>query len=350
MKYALIGCGRISPKHILSALECNLQIVAICDSNIIRAKELKELYNLGKTKIYHSYQEMLTKEKPYLTAIATPSGNHYSIASEVLNCSSHVIIEKPMALCLNQCSRLISMASHRNLLLSVCHQNRFNPTITKLKEALFYKELGVISHGSLKLRWHRSEDYYNMDRWRGSWQFDGGVLTNQTIHGIDALLWLMDSPVQWVQGSIARRFHSIQAEDLAMAVIKFSTGALATIEGSTNIYKENLEETLSVFGSEGSVKISGKALNTIDLWESSKRIMASEKHSITDIYGDGHKALYSDMVTAITTGSKPLIDGCDGRKAMEVILAIYKSHKENRPIKLPLNDFSTMDMMGVDIT
>ena len=175
---------------------------------------------------------------------------------------------------------------------------------------------------------------------------------NQCIHGIDLLCWTFGGDVEEVYGQTRRRFHDyLEAEDVGMAVVRFKNGVIATIEGTTNVYPQNLEETLFIFGENGTVKIGGKSTNNIDVWnfkEETEKDMQirNVKENACNIYGNGHISLFADMTDAIKNDRMPYVDAYAGRDALELVLAIYKSQKEGCPVKLPLSNFSSADMEG----
>ena len=173
---------------------------------------------------------------------------------------------------------------------------------------------------------------------------------NQCIHGIDLLRWMFGDEVEEVYGQTRQQFHHyLEAEDVGMAVVKFKNGAIATIEGTTNVYPQNLEETLYIFGEKGTVKIGGKSTNNIDVWDFADEEARDDankglKEATSNVYGNGHTSLYADMIDAIKHDRKPYVDAAAGRNALELVLAIYKSQKEGVPVKLPLKDFESTDM------
>ena len=356
MKYAIIGCSRIAINHITAALDNKLEIVAFCDIDETRIDSLLLKHGLEddlSIKRYLDYRQMLVEEPEIeLIAIATGSGSHAAIALDCIKAKKHLIIEKPLALSIKDADAIIKNAEQAGVLVSVCHQNRFNSAIQKLRQALEAGRFGKLSHGSIHVRWNRGQDYFDQASWRGTWKQDGGCLMNQCIHGIDLLCWMMGGKVESVYAQTRKRFHDyIEAEDVGMAVLAFSNGAIATIEGTTNVYPENLEETLYIFGQNGTVKIGGKSANSVEVWQfadSTSEDDAQEGFSeqVANVYGNGHGPLYADMKQAITQGRKPYIDATVGRDALEVVLAIYKSQKTGLPVTLPLDDFSSVDMQG----
>lgn len=356
MKFALVGCGRISKNHISAAIENKLEIDALCDIEPSKMKALDEKFGLsetGKCAYYTDYIEMLETEKPDLVAICTESGSHAAIAVECLMRDVSVIIEKPLALSLKDADAVLEAEKKSNAKVCTCHQNRFNKSIQRIRAAYESQRFGVMMHGAAHIRWNRGKDYYDQAPWRGTWMHDGGALMNQCIHNIDILRWMMGDEIEEVFAYTAQKAHHyLEAEDLGLAVVKFSNGSYGLIEGTTNVFPENLEETLYLFGTEGTVKAGGKSVNILEEWNFADdkddpiQVINETREMPTDIYGFGHTPLYADMIDAIINDRAPYVDGEAGRRALELVLAIYKSSKEGTPVKFPLDDFSTIDMEG----
>ena len=355
MKYALIGCGRISTNHIKAAVNNQLEIVAVCDVLPEKMEELLGKHGLEKDTSIHryaDYKEMLEKEKPELVSIATESGIHAEIALHCIEKGVHVIIEKPMAMSMDDANQIIQRSEEKNVKVSACHQNRFNVAVQELRKAVEAGRFGKLSHGSIHVRWNRNKGYYEQAPWRGTWAQDGGALMNQCIHGIDLLRWMMGNEVDEVYGATRQQFHNyLEAEDIGMAVVKFKNGAIGTIEGTTNVYPQNLEETLFLFGESGTAKIGVTSTNNIDVWNFADETAEDAKNkgleeATSNVYGNGHTSLFADMMDAIANDRKPYVDAVAGRNALEMILAIYKSQKTGQPVKLPLSEFASTDMKG----
>lgn len=355
MRYALIGCGRISTNHIKAAVNNKLEIVGVCDILPEKMEELLEKHELKNDNSIHrytDYKELIAAEKPELISIATESGNHAEIALYCIEAGINVIIEKPMAMSIADANKIIDLAEKKHVKVSACHQNRFNVAVQELRKAIESGRFGKISHGSIHVRWNRNKGYYDQAPWRGTWAQDGGALMNQCIHGIDLLRWMMGDEVEEVYGATRQQFHDyLEAEDVGMAVVKFKNGAIGTIEGTTNVYPKNLEETLYVFGENGTVKIGGTSTNNIDVWDFADETEADSKNkgleeATSNVYGNGHTSLFADVMDAIENDRKPYVDAVAGRNALEMILAIYKSQKTGQPVKLPLENFASTDMEG----
>lgn len=353
MKYALIGCGRISPNHIEAAKNNNLEIVAISDIVEIKMKETIERFSLKNVKSYVNYKEMIESERPELVAIATESGKHAEIALFCIENGCNLIIEKPIALSINDADLIINLAKQKGVKVCVNHQNRFNKSIQYIRNAVDEGRFGKLFYATARILWNRNEEYYSQSTWRGTWEQDGGCLMNQCIHNIDLLCWLMNSDVKEVFAYTDRLNHSyIEAEDLGISLIKFTNGTYGVIEGTTNVFPKNLEESLYIFGSNGTVKAAGKSVNILeecffsDENEDYEVIKKKYSENPPNVYGYGHTPLYANVVESIIFNKKPLVDAEDGKKAMEVVLAIYKSAAEHRPIEFPLNMCSTVDYLG----
>lgn len=355
MKYALIGCGRIAVNHIKAALNNHLEICAVCDVLPEAMETLLAKYGLEKDETirrYTDYTELLAAEKPTLVSVATESGSHAEIALACIDAGVHVIIEKPMAMSMSDADEIIRRSEEKGVKVSACHQNRFNLAVQELRRALEAGRFGKISHGSIHVRWNRDRGYYDQAPWRGTWAQDGGCLMNQCIHGIDLLRWMMGDEVEEVYGVTKRQFHDyLQCEDIGMAVVKFKNGAVATIEGTTNVYPQNLEETLYLFGETGTVKLGGTSTNNIDVWNFADETEADGKNrglqeATSNVYGNGHTSLFADMIEAIETDRKPYVDAIAGRNALEMILGIYQSAASGKPVKLPLKNVASVDFVG----
>lgn len=355
MKYALIGCGRIAVNHMKAAINNELEIVAVCDVLEEKMEELLAKYGLEKDesiKRYTDYKKMVDELKPDLVSIATESGIHAEIALHCIDKGVNLIIEKPMAMSIEDANKIINLAEEKNVKVSACHQNRFNVAIQKLRKAVESGRFGKLSHGSIHVRWNRNAGYYEQAPWRGTWEQDGGALMNQCIHGIDLLRWMMGDEIEEIYGATRQQFHDyLEAEDVGMAVIKFKNGAIGTIEGTTNVFPKNLEETLYIFGENGTVKIGGTSTNNIDVWDFAVETEEDQQNKgleeeTSNVYGNGHTSLFADVMDAIENDRKPYVDAVAGRNALEVVLSIYKSQKTAMPVKLPLTDFASTDMKG----
>ena len=355
MKYALIGCGRIATNHVKAVLNNGLEFAAVCDVDQQQMESLLAKQGLEKDHSiarYTDYRKMVEEVQPELVGIATESGVHAQIALYCIDHGVNCIIEKPIAMSMKDADEIVRRSEEKGVKVSACHQNRFNIAVQETRKALEAGRFGKLSHGSVHVRWNRNKTYYDQAPWRGRWASDGGALMNQCIHGIDLLRWMFGDEVEEVYGQTRQQFHHyLEAEDVGMAVVKFKNGAIATIEGTTNVYPQNLEETLYIFGEKGTVKIGGKSTNNIDVWDFADEEARDDankglKEATSNVYGNGHTSLYADMIDAIEHDRKPYVDAAAGRNALELVLAIYKSQKEGAPVKLPLKDFESTDMTG----
>ena len=355
---ALIGCGRISGKHIeaYAANNSHIALAALCDPETDRAVKQKTEYDklCGKNnaKIFSDYREMLKEIKPDFVSIASESGKHAEIAINCLNSGVHVICEKPMALSTSDADKMIEAARSNNKKLAVCFQNRFNAPVIRLRNAMEAGRLGRILHGMVQIRWNRNPAYYAEAPWRGTWAQDGGTLMNQCTHGIDLLQWMMGEDAIRVQAQTRRFIRPIEAEDFGAAIVEFKSGAVGIIEGTADVFPKNLNETLSVFGEKGTAVIGGLAVNKMETWrledasthgDTEEEVLKTNTEDPPTVYGYGHNALFYDFADSIVNNREPAINGEAGKKALEIILAIYKSQKTGKAVELPC-DFSTNEM------
>ena len=353
MKYALIGCGRISPNHIEAAKNNHLDFRAICDINPNVMEEKSKKFDLHNIHKYTDYREMIDVEKPELVAIATESGKHASIALDCIDAGCNVIIEKPIALSLEDADEIICRGHEKGVKVCANHQNRFNKSIRKIREAVEKGRFGRMFYGTAHIRWCRDENYYSCAKWRGTWEQDGGALMNQCIHNIDLLRWMMGNEIDEVVGMTDRLNHSyIEAEDLGIALVRFKNGGYGIIEGTTDLYPKNLEETLYLFGEKGTVKAGGTSVNVIEEWrfadclDDPGEIKKQFGENPPNVYGFGHTPLYADVIGSIMKNRDPYVTGEDGRRALELVLAIYESAAKGKPVKLPLDNCATVDFKG----
>lgn len=362
LRFAIIGCGRISYKHV-EALIKNQEdavLVAVCDVIEANASAKKEEYlkllatSEVEVNVYTDYKEMLTKGNIDVVTIATESGYHPEIAIYCMKQGKHVICEKPMALSVQDADEMIKVAKENNVKLCVSHQNRFNKSIVELRKAVEENRFGRLINGTARILWNRNMGYYTQAPWRGTWKLDGGTLMNQCIHNIDLLQWMMGGEIDTVYAQCDTFMRDIEAEDCGAVVVRFKNGAIGIIEGTACVFPKNLEETLSIFGETGTVCIGGIAVNKIETWrfgdnkDSEEEILKAQEGDPDSVYGFGHTPLFKDMIDAINSNREPLVSGEEGKKGMSIILAAYKSRLTGLPVKFPLENFSTMDMVNVE--
>jgi UDP-N-acetyl-2-amino-2-deoxyglucuronate dehydrogenase len=355
MKYALIGCGRIARNHITAAVANHLDIVGLCDLILEKPTKLIADHQLDPNiPVYDDYVAMIVNEKPDLVAICTESGNHGSIALRCLDLGVHLIIEKPITLSLTEVDQIIAKSNATGLKVAACHQNRFNKSIQAIKKSVDSGQFGKMSHGSANVRWNRGKSYYDQASWRGTWEQDGGALMNQSIHTIDLLRWLMGDEITEVYGITKRQIHDyLETEDLGTALIRFKNGAIGIVEGTTNIYPNDLEATLLLFGEKGTVKAGGKATNILEEFKIADfdgdldLYKQANSENSPNVYGFGHTRVYEDMIGAINEDREPYVTAQDGRNALELVLAIYLSSALNQPVRLPITNLSTQNFLGV---
>ncbi|MER2076700.1 Gfo/Idh/MocA family protein [Psychrobacillus psychrotolerans] len=333
IQFAIVGMGFIADKHIAAIQNAEgANLLAICDTNPERL--LIDDENVLK---YTDLDKMLT-ENPQIDVvnICVPSGLHATLTKAVAKHKKHIVTEKPMALNSSDALEMMEIAKDAGVKLSIVHPNRYRPAIMEVRKLMDAGKFGKISHANATVRWNRGQAYYDQAPWRGTKQFDGGVLMNQAIHNLDLLLWFM-GPVKSVQGMVATRFRDIETEDVATALIEFESGALGVVEAATTVYPQNLEESLSIFGETASVKVSGKNAVFIDTWDvegySSEEVEALKTKIQNDPWGKkGHDCIIEDMVAAINEDRNPEVGGLDGYNPVRLIEAIIESSETGKRI------------------
>jgi UDP-N-acetyl-2-amino-2-deoxyglucuronate dehydrogenase len=331
IRFALVGCGRISNKH-LEAINStkNAKIVAVCDEIELRAKNTAEKYCVD---YYTSYEDMLQRNDIDVISVCTPSGLHSQHGIMAAEKGFHVISEKPLATSLDDADRLIQTCEKNKAKLFTVYQNRFNSTLQLVKKAIDEKKFGKIYMVASNVFWNRTQAYYDMDKWRGTWKLDGGAFMNQGIHYIDMLLWLFGDMEEMysITGTLAR---DIEAEDSGSAIFKFKSGAIGSMNITVLTYKQNYEGSITIIGEKGTAKIGGIALNKIEKWEFSDEIfnkLYNEKkdYNPLDVYGFGHQFFYENVINSLSHKIPFEIDGQQGRRSLEIILKIYEQQSKS---------------------
>ena len=337
-RVALIGCGRISKNHFEAIDQIDgLELVAVCDSDAERAAQAGTQWDVQH---YTSYEKMLKDAKADIITIATPSGLHAEQGIAAANAGKHVVMEKPMAISLTGADALVHACDKAGVQLFVVKQNRLNPPVQLLKNAVDRNRFGRIYMASCTVHWTRPQEYYDQAPWRGTWEFDGGAFMNQASHYVDLIQWLM-GPVESVMAKTATLARRIETEDSGIAILKFRSGALGSIEVTMLAYPRNLEGSITILGEKGSAKIGGTAVNKIELWQFAEyddddKKVAEADTSPPNVYGLGHQGYYRNVLAVLRGEAKPDTDGRAGRKSLELILGIYESAKTGREVPLPL--------------
>lgn len=337
-RIALVGCGRISKNHLDAIDQIDgLDVVAVCDTDPERAKRVGMEW---KVPHFTSYERMLADSEADVVTIATPSGLHPEQGVAAAKAGKHVVMEKPMAISLTGADALVQACDKAGVQLFVVKQNRLNPPVQLLKRAVDRNRFGRIYMASCTVHWARPQEYYDQAPWRGTWEFDGGAFMNQASHYVDLIQWVM-GPVESVMAKTATLARRIETEDSGIAILKFRSGALGTIEVTMLAYPRNLEGSLTILGEKGSAKIGGTAVNKIEHWEfadydDDDKLIEAANTSPPNVYGLGHQGYYRNVLSVLRGEAKPDTDGRAGRKSLELILGIYESAKTGREVPLPL--------------
>lgn len=339
LRFALVGCGRIAKRHaelLGEGVVDQATLVAVCDIDPDKAKAYGEKYNVPHFCDMH---EMMKSVEIDIVSVLTESGNHAKHVIELSQYGKHLVVEKPMALTLQDADAMLAACEHANAKLFVVKQNRFNVPVVKLREARMQGRFGKLVLGTVRVRWCRPQAYYNQDTWRGTWALDGGVLTNQASHHIDLLEWMMGE-VESVYAMASTALVDIEAEDTAVVTLRFKSGALGVIEATTATRPKDLEGSLSIIGEGGSVEVGGIAVNKMKVWsfleETADDLEVMDRYSVNppNVYGFGHQAYYEHVVEVVKHQKPQLVDGREGRRSLELIVAIYESIETGKEVIL----------------
>jgi UDP-N-acetyl-2-amino-2-deoxyglucuronate dehydrogenase len=344
--FGIIGCGMIANFHARAVADIRGANVVSCFDTVPAAAD-----RLAKSigcQPYHDLEAMLEDPKVDVVTICTPSGAHLEPALAAARAGKHVIVEKPLEVTLKRCDRIIEACRKSGVVLSTIFPSRFHESSQLLKKAVDQGRFGRLTVGDAYVKWYRTQEYYDSGQWRGTWKLDGGgALMNQAIHSVDLLTWLM-GPVSSISARTATLAHRrIEVEDVATATLEFANGALGVIEATTAAYPGSLKR-IEIHGSEGSAVLEEEDITTWDFAKSTRgdAALLQRMAGKTETGGGaadpaaighhGHTAQFKDVLNAIRRGSSPLVDGTEGRRSVEIILAIYKSAETKRAVDLPL--------------
>jgi UDP-N-acetyl-2-amino-2-deoxyglucuronate dehydrogenase len=339
IRIALVGCGRISGKHIEAAEkhDPNVSIVAVCDTN---PKALEAAVDRTRAEGYDSLQKLLRHTETDIVVLATPSGLHPEQTIEVAQSGRHVMTEKPMATRWIDGQRMVRACDASGVRLFVVKQNRRNATLSLLKRAVEKKRFGRIYMVNINVFWTRPQEYYDSAKWRGTWEFDGGGFMNQASHYVDLVDWLV-GPVESVQAYTATLARDIQVEDSGVMSIRWRSGALGSMNVTMLTYPKNFEGSITIIGEKGTARVGGVAVNEIQHWEFAEpdeddEKVASASYETTSVYGFGHPLYYENVIQTLRGEADPETDGREGLRSLEVLIATYLSARDGRRVSLPL--------------
>jgi predicted dehydrogenase len=339
LRFALIGCGSIARKHahVLHNYVEEAEIAAFVDLDEARANEFSQKFG---APAFTSPDEMMRRvgDRVDVISVLTPSGAHCQNVLDLVQYGRPLVVEKPLALRLEDADRMIEACDAHGVKLFVVHQNRYNLPILKAREALEQGRFGRLVMGTVRLRWTRDQKYYDSETWRGTWAHDGGVFMNQAVHHIDMLTWFMGN-VESVRSMAATRLVKIEAEDTGVAVLRFNSGALGVLEATTATRPKDLEGSISILGEHGTVVIGGFFMNELETWN------FADKQPIDDLifeqygrnpqdFGYNLGEYLKGVIASLQHKKAALVDGLEGRKSLELITGIYESIETNTDVQL----------------
>jgi len=339
IRVALVGCGRISAKHFeaIGKHSDSLDLVGICDNNPDRLNKGRDLTGAPG---FQDLDSLLGKTSPDLVVLCSPSGLHPEQTIRIAQTGRHVMTEKPMATRWRDGLHMVEACDRAGVMLFVVKQNRRNPTLQLLKRAVQQKRFGRIYMVVINVFWTRPQSYYDMDAWRGTWEFDGGALMNQASHYVDLLDWLV-GPIESLQAYVGTLARDIEVEDTATMNIRWRSGAIGSMNVTMLTHPRNLEGSITILGEKGTVRVGGVAVNEIQHWEfaapnEDDEKIAAASYETTSVYGFGHPLYYDNVIKSLRGEAEPETDGREGLRSLEVLIAAYLSARDGRRVSLPL--------------
>lgn len=332
LRFALIGCGRIAKNHLGPIAEIQgAKLVAVCDLIPERAEGYAQKYNVPS---YTNYHTMLKKENIDVVCILTPSGIHPQHTIDVITrYKKHIIVEKPMALAWDDLARMKSIADANKVKIFPVYQNRYNKSVQKVRSDLLSGALGKPVLGTVRLRWCRPQKYYDRDAWRGTWAMDGGALTNQGIHYIDLLQYMLGD-IESVTARAATQLVNVEVEDTFVATLKFKNGALGVIEVTTAARPDDFEASISVLAEKGTAILTGIASNQLSTYTLDPQNANTYSEDFPDAYGFGHWNFFRDVIADLKDEKTHPISFEEGTHAIRLLNALYRSTEDNREVFL----------------
>jgi UDP-N-acetyl-2-amino-2-deoxyglucuronate dehydrogenase len=340
IRFAIVGCGRISKNHIGSIREHvqDAELVGVCDIDpAALAAAVKETGAKG----YADIDALLADSNADIVVLTTPSGIHPTHAVKCAHAGFHVLTEKPMATKWEDGVRMVRACEEAGVRLFVVKQNRRNATLQLLKKAVDAKRFGRICMVNLNVFWQRPQQgYYDQAKWRGTWELDGGAFMNQASHYVDLLEWLI-GPIESLHAYTATLARDIEAEDTGVLSVKWRSGALGSMNATMLTYPKNLEGSITILGEKGTVRVGGVAVNAIEHWEFADKQPEDEQvkaasYETTSVYGFGHPLYYRNVIDVMRGQAQPEVDGREGLKSLEVLIAAYRSARDGGRVALPL--------------
>ena len=339
ISFALVGCGRISENHIaaLQVHAARAQLVAVCDTDPAALSKAQQRTGAAG---FVNLNALLKGCDADVVVLATPSGLHSRQAMEAARDGRHVLSEKPMATKFEDGQAMVRECRENGVKLFVVKQNRLNGTVQIVKRAIEQGRFGRIHLATVNVFWSRPQAYYDASPWRGRWDLDGGAFMNQASHYVDLLDWLV-GPVDSVHAYTGTLARDIEAEDTGVMSVRLRHGGLASVNVTMLTYPKNFEGSVTLLGEKGTVRIGGTAVNRIDHWEfdtphEDDARVADASYSTDSVYGPGHPLYYDNVIKTLRGEAQAQVDGYEGLRSLEVLIAGYRSARDGVRVGLPL--------------
>jgi UDP-N-acetyl-2-amino-2-deoxyglucuronate dehydrogenase len=348
LRFALVGCGRIAHNHVAALKQhaTRAELVAVCDNHapslaaMVAVTGVQGFASLTELLAYADSKDSDPKRAADVVVLATPSGLHSQQAIQAARAGCHVMSEKPMATKWDEGVAMVRACRDAGVKLFVVKQNRLNPTLQLVKRAVELGRFGRLAMVNVNVFWTRPQAYYDAAPWRGRWDMDGGAFMNQASHYIDMVDWLV-GPVDNVHAYTATLARNIEAEDSGVMSLRLRSGALASVNVTMLTHRKNFEGSITLLGERGTVRVGGVAVNQIEHWEfdtphADDATVAAASYGVDSVYGPGHPLYYDNVIKTLRGEANAAVDGYEGLRSLEVLIAAYRSARDGVRVGLPL--------------
>lgn len=344
IKLAILGCGRVFGAHktAVNQNKDKFELIAVCDAFLTEEKESQIKEDFPNIKIFKDLTEMLeTEQEIECVSVITPNGLHYEHVKEIIKHNKNVIVEKPLCIKYKDALELYKLAEKHKVKILSIYQNRFNPTVMAVHQAIEAGRLGKIYFIASNVFWHHKSDYYKKSKWHGTNSMDGGMFMTQASHYLDAMNWFAGFGIKKVYGNLKTLSHDIETEDVGTASIEWENGTLGTLNATTLTYNKEYEGSIIIIAEKGTIKIGGLALNEIEYWDiqdptEKDEYISKLKYDTTSRYGFGHIDFYKNAYEVIKNNAEPFITKNQILESIQTLCKIKESNKKGKPLKVKI--------------
>lgn len=341
LRIGIVGCGSMGREHLRLVAELpDVEVAGVCDPHAPASQNVGECFGVSA---WNDMEAFCREAKPDVVHLCTPSGLHGEQGIIAARHGIHVLSEKPLDINLSKADALIAACDAAGVNLGCIFQRRMSPAMQTVQRALANGEMGKLISCSVAIKWWRSPEYYASSAWRGTWAMDGGVLANQGIHALDQLVWMAGAVEEVEYIHAATVMHTMQAEDFALAVVRFANGARGTIEATTCCFPD-LASRIEIYGTNGSAAFDDARVVKFGIGGEDRMPTLADQGFLTGggsepmaINLTGHRAQIADFYAAIRENRPPLVDGREARLSIDLLDKLYRKAFPDVTLGTPLS-------------